>query len=235
MLVRAVGIEKSYRSAGGEPIRILAGVDLEAKPGEFVGVVGASGSGKSTLLNLLGLLEPVDAGGIWFGDLCVSRLPRRAQCRVRGVSIGYVFQSFLLISGMTALENVLLAARYIGRDRRSALAEATRLMERLGVAHRSEHYPAQLSGGEQQRVAYCRAVLNAPPLVLADEPTGSVDDDHARVILAELHALAREKGTSVILVTHRAEAAAGADRLLRLDAGRLDPAWPRDGKAVASG
>ena len=224
MLVRAIGVEKSYRGAGGRPIRVLAGVDLEAKAGEFVAVVGASGSGKSTFLNLLGLLEPADTGEIWFDDLRVSHLSRPAQAHVRGARIGYVFQSFLLISGMTALENVLLATRYIGRDRRSALAEAVTLMERLGVVHRSGHYPAQLSGGEQQRVAYCRAVLNAPPLVLADEPTGSVDDEHARVILAELHALTRERGTSVILVTHRAEAAAEADRVLRLHDGRLEPA-----------
>ena len=224
MLVRAIGVEKSYRGAGGRPIRVLAGVDLEAKPGEFVAVVGASGSGKSTFLNLLGLLEPADTGEIWFDDLRVSHLSRPAQAHVRGARIGYVFQSFLLISGMTALENVLLVTRYIGRDRRSALVEAVALMERLGVVHRSGHYPAQLSGGEQQRVAYCRAVLNAPPLVLADEPTGSVDDEHARVILAELHALTRERGTSVILVTHRAEAAAEADRVLRLHDGRLEPA-----------
>jgi len=224
MLVRAIGLEKSYGGADGQPIRVLAGVDLEAKSGEFVAVVGASGSGKSTFLSLLGLLEPADAGEIWFDELRVSHLSRRAQARVRGTRIGYVFQSFLLISGMTALDNVLLATRYIGRDRRSALGEAVALMERLGVAHRREHYPAQLSGGEQQRVAYCRAVLNAPPLVLADEPTGSVDDEHARVILAELRALARERGAAVILVTHRTEAAAEADRVLRLRDGRLEPA-----------
>jgi ABC-type lipoprotein export system ATPase subunit len=224
MVVRAIGLEKSYRGADGQPIHVLAGVDLEAKPGEFVAVVGASGSGKSTFLNLLGLLEPADAGAIWFDDLRVSHLSRRAQARVRGARIGYVFQSFLLISGMTALDNVLLATRYIGRDRRAALGEAVALMERLGVAHRREHYPAQLSGGEQQRVAYCRAVLNAPPLVLADEPTGSVDDEHARVILAELRGLARERRASVILVTHRTEAAAEADRVLRLRDGRLEPA-----------
>ncbi len=224
MLVRAIGLEKSYGGADGQPIRVLAGVDLEVKAGEFVAIVGASGSGKSTLLNLLGLLEPADAGEIWFDELRVSHLSRRAQARVRGTRIGYVFQSFLLISGMTALDNVLLSARYIGRDRRSALAEAAALMARLGVAHRSGHYPAQLSGGEQQRVAYCRAVLNGPPLVLADEPTGSVDDEHARVILAELRALARERGTAVILVTHRTEAAAEADRVLRLRDGRLEPA-----------
>jgi ABC-type lipoprotein export system ATPase subunit len=224
MLLRALGLGKAYRGADRRPVPVLAGLDLEAKGGEFLAVLGASGSGKSTLLNLLGLLEAADAGEIWFDDRRVSHLRRRAQCRVRGACVGYVFQAFLLIAGLTALENVLLAARYIGRDRREAEREARALMERLGVLHRSGHYPAALSGGEQQRVAYCRAVLNAPPLVLADEPTGSVDDEHGRIILAELRGLARERGTAVILVTHRAEAAAEADRRLRLRDGRLEPA-----------
>ncbi len=223
MLVRVVGLSKTYRGPGGQPVPVLAGVELEAKGGEFVAVTGASGSGKSTLLNLLGLLEPPDAGEIWFDDRRVSHLGRRAQCRVRGAAIGYVFQSFLLISGLTAIENVLLAARYIGRDRPEAEREALALMARLGVAHRTGHYPAQLSGGEQQRVAYCRAVLNGPPLVLADEPTGNLDDEHARVILSELRAQARDRGTTVILVTHRADTAALADRILRLGQGRLEP------------
>jgi ABC-type lipoprotein export system ATPase subunit len=223
VLVRAIGLTKSYRGAAGEPLSILSGLDLEVKPGEFIAVVGASGSGKSTFLHLVGLLEPLDGGEVWFDDVRVSHLSRNAQSLVRGTRIGYVFQSFLLISGLTALDNVLLAARYVGRDRRAALGEATRLMERLGVAHRSGHLPPQLSGGEQQRVAYCRAVLNAPPLVLADEPTGSLDDEHALVILSELRGLVRERGTSVILVTHRAEAAAEASRVLRLRAGRLEP------------
>jgi len=223
MLVRALGLRKSYRGADGAAVPVLGGVDLEVKAGQFTAIVGPSGAGKSTLLNLLGLLEPLDAGEIWFDDRRVSHLSRRAQCRVRGRSIGYVFQAFLLLSRLTALENVLLAARYIGRDHRQAERDARALMERLRVLHRSGHYPAQLSGGEQQRVAYCRAVLNSPPLVLADEPTGSVDDEHARVILAELHGLARERGAAVVLVTHRSEAAAEADRLLRLDDGRLQP------------
>src|SRR5262249_7381740 len=115
MVVRAVGLAKSYRVTDREPVRVLSGIDLEAKPGEFVAIVGASGSGKSTLLNLLGLLEPADAGEIWFDDLRVSHLSRRAQARIRGTRIGYVFQSFLLIAGMTAVDNILLAARYIGR------------------------------------------------------------------------------------------------------------------------
>jgi ABC-type lipoprotein export system ATPase subunit len=223
MLVRGAGLTKSFRGARGEPVRVLDGVDLEVKAGEFVAVIGPSGSGKSTLLNLLGLLEAADAGEIWFDGARVSHLPRRAQCRVRGLSIGYVFQSFLLIESLSALDNVLLAARYVGRDRRAALREAMALMERLGVAHRAGHHPAQLSGGEQQRVAYCRAVLNHPPLLLADEPTGNLDDDNARVIMAELRGRVQERGTSVVLATHRAETLREAGRVLRLREGRIEP------------
>ena len=223
MLIRATGLRKSYPGVGPEPVHVLAGVDLEVKPGEAVAVVGASGSGKSTLLNLLGLLEPPDAGEIWFDEVRVSHLSRRAQCRVRGASIGYVFQSFLLISDLTALDNVLLAARYVGRDRRAAERDALALMDRLDVLRRKDHFPAQLSGGEQQRVAFCRAVLNSPPLLLADEPTGNLDEDHARVIFSELRAQVRDRAASLVLVTHRAEAAAAADRCLRLSGGRLEP------------
>jgi putative ABC transport system ATP-binding protein len=202
-------------------VRVLDGVDLEAKPGQVLAVIGESGSGKSTLLSLLGLLEPADAGEIWFDGERVSHLGRRAQSRVRGTRIGYVFQSFLLLAGLTALDNVLLAARYVGRDRREAERDALALMERLGVLHRRGHHPAQLSGGEQQRVAYCRAMLNRPPLVLADEPTGNLDDAHARVILDELRGEARTRGAAVVLVTHRPDAAADADARLRLIAGAI--------------
>ncbi len=222
MRVRASGLGKVYPGAdGAPPVRVLDDVSLGAEPGQVLAVIGESGSGKSTLLNLLGLLEPADAGEIRFDDTRVSHLGRRAQCRVRGTQIGYVFQSFLLLGSLTALDNVLLAARYVGRDRRDAERDALALMERLGVLHRRGHYPAQLSGGEQQRVAYCRAVLNRPPLLLADEPTGNLDDTHARVILDELRAQAREHGATVILVTHRPDAAATADARLRLAAGRL--------------
>jgi putative ABC transport system ATP-binding protein len=204
-------------------VPVLHDIDLEVRSAEFVAVTGSSGSGKSTLLNLLGLLEPASAGEVWLGEERVSHLGRRAQARVRGASIGYVFQSFLLLSRLTALDNVVLAARYVGGDRAVARREALTLLERMGVAHRKDHFPAQLSGGEQQRVAYCRAVLNRPPLVLADEPTGNLDDEHAQVILSELRASTAERGAAVVLVTHRPETQAGADRVLRLRDGRLDP------------
>src|SRR5262249_21253679 len=220
---RARGVAKSFR-AGPETVEVLRGVDLDVKSAEFVAIVGVSGSGKSTLLNLIGLLEPTTAGEIWFDDQRVSHLSRRRPGRVRGHAIGYVFQSFLLLPGLSALDNVLLAARYGRRDPRATRADALALMERLGVAHRQAHYPRQLSGGEQQRVAYCRAILNSPPLLLADEPTGSLDETQGRAILAELRALVRERGTSVILVTHRQDAAEMADRILRLHDGRLGPA-----------
>jgi len=222
-LLRATGLSKTFLGPGGAPVPVLHDIDLEVRSGEFVAVTGSSGSGKTTLLNLLGLLEPASAGEIWLGDERVSHLGRRAQARVRGASIGYVFQSFLLLSGLTALDNVVLAARYVGRDRAVARREALALLERMGVAHRKDHYPAQLSGGEQQRVAYCRAILNRPPLLLADEPTGNLDDEHARVILAELRASTAARGAAVVLVTHRPETQAGADRVLRLRDGRLAP------------
>jgi ABC-type lipoprotein export system ATPase subunit len=220
-MLRATGLCKTFSGPGGAHVPVLHGIDLEVKGGEVVAVTGPSGSGKSTLLNLLGLLEPPSAGEVWLGEQRVSHLGRRAQARVRGASIGYVFQSFLLLSGLTALDNVLLAARYVGRDRAQAGREALALLGRMGVAHRKDHYPAQLSGGEQQRVAYCRAVLNRPPLVLADEQTGNLDDEHARVILAELRASTAERGAAVVIVTHRPDAQAGADRVLRLHDGRL--------------
>ncbi|MDO8479390.1 MAG: ABC transporter ATP-binding protein [Candidatus Rokubacteria bacterium] len=222
-LLRATGLSKTFLGPGGAPVPVLHDIDLEVRSGEFVAVTGSSGSGKTTLLNLLGLLEPASAGEVWLGDERVSHLGRRAQARVRGSSIGYVFQSFLLLSGLTALDNVVLAARYVGRDRAVARREALALLERMGVAHRKDHYPAQLSGGEQQRVAYCRAILNRPPLLLADEPTGNLDDEHARVILAELRASTAARGAAVVLVTHRPETQAGADRVLRLRDGRLAP------------
>ena len=222
-MLRAVALTKSFAGPAGSPVAILRRADIAVKPGELVAVTGPSGSGKSTLLNLLGLLDEADGGEIWFGEDCVSALGRRRQCSVRGRRIGFIFQAFHLVGSLTALENVTLAARYVGGDRAEARRRALALMDRLGVAHRKDHAPAQLSGGEQQRVAFCRAVLNDPPLILADEPTGNLDEDNARVIRTELRARARERAAAVILVTHHPDAFTEADRVLRLADGRLEP------------
>ena len=219
-MLRAVSLVKSFPGPDGEPVPVVRGVDLRVEAGEYVAITGPSGSGKSTLLNLLGLLEDPDGGEVWFGDHRVSPARRFVKSRARGRLCGYVFQSFLLIASLTALENVCLAARYVGGDRTGARRRALELLSEFGVAHRKDHYPPQLSGGEQQRVAYCRAVLNEPPLLLADEPTGNLDDEHARVIREALRRRAHA-GAAVVVVSHRPEPAHDADRVLTLKHGVL--------------
>ncbi len=213
---------KTYRSPSGVPVPVLSGAELTVKGGEFVVVTGPSGSGKSTLLNVLGLLEDADGGEVWYESERVSGLGRNGKSRARARSVGFVFQSFLLLPSLTALDNVLLAAHYAGRDGSIARRRALELFEELGVADRKDHFPPQLSGGEQQRVAYCRAVLNDPPLLLADEPTGNLDDANGVVILDGLRRRARA-GAAVVLVSHRPDAAAGATAVLYLREGRLEP------------
>ena len=222
-MLRAVGLVKSYRAPTGRPIRVLDGIDLTVKGGELAVITGPSGSGKSTLLNVLGLLEDSDSGEIWFEDTRVSGLGRAAKSRARGRYIGFLFQSFLLLPSLTALENVMLAARYVRRAGGVTRRRAIELLQEVGVGDRMDHFPPQLSGGEQQRVAFCRAVLNDPPLLLADEPTGNLDDANGAVILDALRGRARA-GAAVVVVSHRPEAAVGANVVYRLRSGVLDPA-----------
>jgi ABC-type lipoprotein export system ATPase subunit len=222
-MLRAVGLVKSYRAPTGKPIRVLAGVDLTVKGGELVVVTGPSGSGKSTLLNVLGLLEDGDSGEIWFEDARVSALGRAAKSQARGRYVGFLFQSFLLLPSLTALENVMLAARYVRRSGGATRRRAMDLLQEVGVGDRMDHFPPQLSGGEQQRVAFCRAVLNDPPLLLADEPTGNLDDANGAVILDALRGRARAGG-AVVVVSHRPEASVRANALYRLRGGVLESA-----------
>ena len=200
---------------------MLRGADVTLAPGELVAVVGRSGSGKSTLLNLLGCLDRSDGGELWFGDERLTGAGRGARARFRGRHLGFVFQAYNLIPELTVWENVLLAARYVGRARAEAERAARGLLERLGVADRAAQYPPTLSGGEQQRVAFCRAVLNDPAVILADEPTGNLDEENAAVLLAELRARASGGQSAVLLVTHSADLARTADRMLTLAHGQL--------------
>jgi lipoprotein-releasing system ATP-binding protein len=220
-ILRTAGLAKRFRTPGGRVLDVLRGVELALAPGELVAIVGRSGSGKSTLLNLLGCLDRSDQGELWFGDQRLTGASRRVLARFRGQHLGFVFQTYNLIPELTAWENVLLAARYVGRARAEAETAARDLFDRLSVWDRAEQYPPALSGGEQQRVAFCRALLNDPAVILADEPTGNLDADNAATLLAELRARARSGRSAVLLVTHSAELARAADRTLTLVDGQL--------------
>ena len=220
-MLRGSGLVKRFRTPDGRALEVLREASLTLTPGELVAVVGRSGSGKSTLLNLLGCLDRSDGGEVWFGDQRLTGASRRTLARFRGRHLGFVFQSYNLIPELTAWENVLLAARYVGRAPAEAETAARELLERLGIQDRAGQYPPALSGGEQQRVAFCRAVLNDPAVILADEPTGNLDEENAAVLLGELRARARSSRSAVLLVTHSADLARAADRVLTLANGRL--------------
>jgi ABC-type lipoprotein export system ATPase subunit len=217
-VLRARGLTKQVGS-GRARQQILSGVDLDVAAGEMVAVLGRSGSGKSTLLNLLGGLDRPDGGRIGVAGEELTGAGEKALDRIRLRRIGFIFQSFQLIEELTGEENVLLASRLPGAPpggRRRAAA----LIRRLGVAGVASHRPHELSGGEQQRFAIARALVNDPVLVLADEATGNLDESSAAAVIATLSQLADE-GRAVVLVTHEAQSAAAADRVLHLVEGRL--------------
>ena len=217
LVVSARGLVKVY-GQGRAALRVLNGLDLDLHSGELVAVTGRSGSGKSTLLNVIGALDRVDAGRIELCGLRLDRASERELAPLRRDRIGFVFQSFHLLPELTGFENVLLPTRLNGR--RPSRERALGLVERLGLGAAAERLPAVLSGGEQQRLAIARALVNEPALVLADEPTGNLDADSGRDVLELLRTIADE-GKAVLLVTHEAEATRRADRVLRLAGGRL--------------
>ena len=209
---------------GGEALTILQGIDLEVKPAETVALVGASGSGKSTLLSLLAGLDRASEGEIEVAGVRLDALDEEGRARLRAEQIGFIFQSFQLLPGLTALENVMLPAEIRGLP--LARQKASRLLDEVGLADRLHHHPAQLSGGEQQRVAIARAFIGQPALLLADEPTGNLDRHTGDKIADLLFQLNREHGTSLVIVTHDERLAARCARRLHLQGGQLqeDPA-----------
>jgi ABC-type lipoprotein export system ATPase subunit len=217
-VLRARGLSKEVGS-GRARRQILDGVDLDVVAGEMVAVLGRSGSGKSTLLNLLGGLDHPDGGRIGVAGEEITGAGERALDRIRLRKIGFIFQSFQLIEELTGEENVLLASRLPGAPA-GGRRRASALIKRLGVDGVASHRPHELSGGEQQRFAIARALVNDPVLVLADEATGNLDEGSAAAVIATLGALA-EEGRAVVLVTHEAQSAAAADRVLHLVEGRL--------------
>jgi lipoprotein-releasing system ATP-binding protein len=223
--VRVRGLVKSFRD-GTRTVEVLRGVDLDLAPGELVAVVGPSGSGKSTLLHVLGGLELADAGEIEIGGRRIEALDARELARFRNRTVGFVFQFHQLLADFTALENAALPGRIAGRDPAKSAARATDLLREVGLGDLLERYPGALSGGEQQRVAICRALLMEPPLVLADEPTGSLDEAAGAVVFDLLVALQRRHATTALVVTHNRELAGRCARILTLEGGRLHGGSP---------
>jgi putative ABC transport system ATP-binding protein len=222
---RLRGVERVY-GRGDARVRALDGVDLEIAAGEFVVVAGASGSGKTTLLQLLGALDRPTAGEIAFDGLDLAALGPRELTRIRRRELGFVFQQFNLIPTLRARENVEAAAAPLRLPSTERRARAEELLERVGLGRRARHLPSELSGGEQQRVAIARALVNAPRVVLADEPTGNLDSRTGREVLALLRELTGEGGRTMVLISHDPEIAAGAGRLIRLRDGRVEDPPP---------
>jgi putative ABC transport system ATP-binding protein len=220
---------------GARRVEILKGIDLVIPAGQFIAIVGASGSGKSTLLGLLAGLDTPSEGEIWLDGTPIHNLAEAQLAEVRGRKIGFVFQSYQLIPTLTALENVLLPYE-LNADGGDGIAQARRLLGEVGLAERMDHYPVQLSGGEQQRVALARAFVVEPPIVMADEPTGNLDSSNGRLVLDLLLERNRKAGTTLVLVTHDAEVASRADRKIVLRDGLIvEDCWPQGGPWVEVG
>ncbi|HTI77587.1 MAG TPA: ABC transporter ATP-binding protein [Mycobacterium sp.] len=200
---------------------ILNGIDLQIFAGQFVVLIGPSGSGKSTLLSILGLLEPPSSGDVLLNGQNVTQLSRRQLAHLRGRKLGYVFQSFNLLAGLSVAENVMLSGLLTGQSGRAQHQRAIELLDQFGLANKAKRVPAELSGGEQQRVAIARALFMKPEIILADEPTGNLDTRNGRNVIDALEKLNRE-GQTIILVTHDLSIAEKAPRLLSIRDGRIE-------------
>ena len=214
------GLKRSF-TQGGVTIEVLRGVDLDVSPGEIVALLGPSGSGKSTLLQAVGLLEGGFEGSIRLAGKEAAALDDEGRTALRRDALGFVYQFHHLLPDFDALENVLLPQIIHGADSEVARTRAEQLLGKLGLSQRTSHRPSKLSGGEQQRVAVARALANRPPLVLADEPTGNLDEATADRVLGEFLALVRGEGSAALVATHNERLAAKMDRVVRLHEGRL--------------
>jgi len=215
------GITKAYNLGKPSEVMVLRGASVQVARGEVVALVAPSGAGKSTLLHIAGLLDTADGGLVRLGGVDMSGLPDRARTEARRNDVGFIYQFHHLLPEFSALENIVLPQLANGVPKRQAEARALDLLTRVGVAARASHRPAALSGGEQQRVAFCRALANGPKLLLADEPTGNLDPGTSDQVFGALMDLVRTTGLSALIATHNMELAARMDRVVRLDQGRV--------------
>lgn len=218
-MIKAVNLTKVFRTESVETTA-LNGINLEINKGEFLAIMGPSGCGKSTLLNLLGLLDNPTSGELWFMGEEVSRYTENNRTDLRSSNLGFVFQSFNLIDELTVFENVELPLLYAGVPAKERLSRVNAALDRMQIAHRTEHYPQQLSGGQQQRVAIARAIVTNPHIILADEPTGNLDSVNGGEVMNLLLELNKE-GSTVVMVTHSEENARMAGRLIRMMDGNI--------------
>ncbi len=215
-VLRLEGISKTYGKGGPAPVPVLSDLSLSVGRGEVVALVAPSGAGKSTLLHIAGLLDTADSGRVLLNGRDMSDESDRSRTGARREALGFVYQFHHLLPEFTAAENIVLPQLANGVADRAAQARAQDLLVRVGLSHRADHRPAQLSGGEQQRVAFCRALANAPALLLADEPTGNLDPGTSDKVFDVLMALVRATGLSALIATHNLELAARMDRVIRL-------------------
>ena len=220
-VLRLSGIGKSYNPGQPNEVNVLRGIDLTVAAGEVVALVAPSGAGKSTLLHIAGLLDTPDAGTVEIGGTDMTGQSDRKRTGVRRRDVGFIYQFHHLLPEFSALENIVLPQLANGVSQSEAQARALSLLDEVGIGHRADHRPAALSGGEQQRVAFCRALANAPRLLLADETTGNLDPTTSDQVFAALMTLVRGTGLSAVIATHNLELAARMDRQIRLEAGQL--------------
>ncbi|MFC1842917.1 ABC transporter ATP-binding protein [Candidatus Dependentiae bacterium] len=219
-ILKAIDIVKTYNT-GLHPVEVLKDIDLTVKEKEFMAITGKSGSGKTTLMNILGCLDTPTSGQYLINGTDVSHMDADQLAHIRNKKIGFVFQKFNLLQDMTAVENVSLPQLYAGKSEKEALVHSTKLLEMVHLGHRLNHFPTELSGGEQQRVAIARALANSPSIILADEPTGNLDSATGEKVLQMFKDLNKQKDVTIIIITHDQHVAEETNRMVRLVDGKI--------------